>query len=95
MVLNLCLGGSVDESAKINSAAGIIRSAHLRGLHLLEIRGVTFDENASQPPNEKGSFKGERLVSARQEKGAFHSLLQNWLFLLRLPNFWTIVIRPF
>jgi hypothetical protein len=24
----------------------------LRGLHLLEIKGVTFDENASQPSNE-------------------------------------------
>ena len=45
------LGGSVEDSAKINRAASVIRSNHLRGLHLLELNKFTFDENASQPEN--------------------------------------------
>lgn len=38
-------------SAKINRAASIIRSDHLRGLHLLELNKFIYDENASQPEN--------------------------------------------
>merc|ERR1719402_1421422 len=44
-------GGSVDDSARINAAAQVLRSPHLRGLHLLSLNGVEYDETASQPEN--------------------------------------------
>lgn len=46
------LGGSDEDSSRINAAASVLRSPHLRGLHMLKINGIKFDENASQPEND-------------------------------------------
>jgi len=44
-------GGSLEQSALINQAAGVIRSPHQRGIHLLKVNGIKLDESASQPEN--------------------------------------------
>ena len=44
-------GGSLEQSALINEAAGVIRSPHQRGIHLLKVNGIELDESASQPEN--------------------------------------------